>query len=173
LRRVFKLVSDGFIKPIHPITTYSFANIPESFAFMRSGRHVGKIVIADEPEARVSVPVRPPAKNVSLQDQASYMIVGGLKGLCGSLAIYLAKRGARNIIALSRSGCSDDRSQKVIANCNSLGCGVQDIKADVTDLSDVRNAFRVAKYPVAGIIQGAMVLRVSELQRKRFHMTNA
>ncbi|MCJ1384548.1 hypothetical protein MMC17_007665 [Xylographa soralifera] len=159
LQRTFKLVSEGHVKAVHPIKTYSFDDIASSFAFMRSGRHMGKIVITDETEVPIQVLVRPPPRIVSLEGQKSYVIVGGLKGLCGSLAIYLAKHGAKNIVAMSRSGCSDERSQKAIMNCNALGCEVQEAAVDVTSLSDVREAFQSAKYPVAGVIQGAMVLR--------------
>ena len=167
LDRTFKLVTEGYLKPIHPITTFSFNDIPSAFAFLRSGKHLGKIVIADEGDTKVHVPVRPPPRNVVLEDQVSYVIVGGLKGLCGSLAIYLAKQGARNIVSMSRSGCSDERSQKVIMNCNALGCQVQDAAVDVTSFWDVKKAFQDAKYPVAGVIQGAMVLRVSSISTIR------
>jgi len=163
MERTFKLVLEGHLKPIHPITTYSFDQIPSSFAFMRSGRHIGKIVISNKDASNVQVPVRPPPKTVFLESEASYVIVGGLKGLCGSLAIYLAKHGAKNILAMSRSGCSDERSLKVIMNCNALGCEVQEAAVDITSYSDVAKAFRSAKYPIKGIIQGAMVLKVSEL----------
>lgn len=128
---------------------------------MRTGRHIGKIVIADDEGSSIAVPIRPPRRTVKLDPDTSYAIVGGLKGLCGSLAIYLAKHGAKNIVAMSRSGCSDDRSQNVIANCRSLGCAVEDVKVDVTDFVQVKSALQKAKYPVGGIIQGAMVLRVS------------
>ncbi|ERF75982.1 hypothetical protein EPUS_01348 [Endocarpon pusillum Z07020] len=159
LERTFKLVSEGHLKAIHPVTTYSFSQVPAAFAFMRSGRHIGKIVITDEEDTKVPVQVRPPPRAVSFEDHASYVIVGGLKGLCGSLAIYLAKHGAKNIVAMSRSGCSDERSRNVIVNCNALGCEVQEAAADVSSLSDVKKAFQSAKYPIAGIIQGAMVLK--------------
>lgn len=128
---------------------------------MRSGRHIGKIVITDEDNTESSVLVRPPPRTISFKDQASYVIVGGLKGLCGSLAIYLAKHGAKNIVAMSRSGGSDERSQKVVINCNALGCEIEEAAVDVTSFSEVQKAFRNARYPVAGVIQGAMVLRVS------------
>ena len=162
LERTFKLVSEGHLKAIHPITTYSFSQIPASFAFMRSGRHIGKIVIADEEEddTDVRIQVRPPPRALAFENQASYVIVGGLKGLCGSLALYLAMHGAKNIVAISRSGCSDERSQKVMMNCNALGCEVQEAAVDVTSLVDVKKAFQSAKYPVVGVIQGAMVLKV-------------
>ena len=148
----------GHIKPIHPITTFTFDNIPASFAFMRSGNHIGKIVITNGKDS-AEVPIRPPVRKFSLQEDKTYVIVGGLKGLCGSLAVLLARQGAKNIIAMSRSGCSDERSLKVVANCNACGCEVQGAKADVSDMTDVRRVFQNAKFPIAGVIQGAMVLR--------------
>ena len=154
-------MSKGHLKAIHPITTYPFNQIPAAFAFMRSGRHIGKIVIVDEDNTESEVLVRPAPRVISCKDQASYVIVGGLKGLCGSLATYLAKHGAKYIVTMSRSGCSDERSRKVIMDCNALGCEIQDAVVDVTSLSDVKAVFRSAKYPVAGVIQGAMMLRVS------------
>ena len=54
-------------------------------------------------------------------------------------------------------------------NCNSLGCEVQEAAVDVTSLSDVRKTFQNSKYPVGGVIQGAMVLRASKMAR----LTNA
>lgn len=160
LSQTFKLIAEGHIKAIHPITSFSFGDIPAAFAYMRSGRHIGKIVITDGDNASLTVPMRPPVRKLSLRGDVSYLIVGGLKGLCGSLAVYLAKIGAKNIIAMSRSGCSDPRSQKVIEDCKSLGCAVQGAKADVSNASDVRHVFQHAKPRIGGIIQGAMVLRV-------------
>lgn len=139
---------------------------------MRSGRHIGKIVITDGDNTESSVLVCPPPNIISFEDQASYVIVGGLKGLCGSLAIYLAKHGAKNIVAMSRSGGSDERSQKVVINCNALGCEVEEAAVDVTSFSDVQKAFRNARYPVAGVIQGAMVLRVSIVPTSSHSVTN-
>ena len=127
---------------------------------MRSGQHIGKIVITDGDNASLTVPVRPPVRKLNLRGDVSYLIVGGLKGLCGSLAVFLAKLGAKHIVAMSRSGCLDSRSQKIIEDCNSLGCAVQGAKADVSNASDVRRVFQHTKPHIGGIIQGAMVLRV-------------
>lgn len=161
LSQIFKLVAEGHIKAIHPITTFPFNDIPAAFAFMRSGRHIGKIVISDAEHSAATVPVRPAMRRLSLRGDASYLIVGGLKGLCGSLAVFLAKHGARHIVSMSRSGCSDSRSERIIADCRALGCSVTGAQADVSKLSEVQRAFQNIKPPVAGIIQGAMVLRVS------------
>lgn len=158
LVHIFDLYNKGCIGPIHPITTYPFAEIPAAFAYMRGGKHLGKIIITDGGNP-VKVPVRPAARDLKLRPDRSYLIVGGLRGLCGSLATYMAWKGAKNIIAFSRSGASDERSQKIVANCNAMGCNVQEARGDVSKLADVLRAFEQADAPVAGIIQGAMVLR--------------
>lgn len=91
----------------------------------------------------------------------SYLIVGGLKGLCGSLAIYLAQHGAKHLVVMTRSGYADPKSQSVLKNLYALGCQVDLMRGDVSVVEDVRRVFRASTVPIGGLIQGAMVLRVS------------
>ena len=128
---------------------------------MRRGQHIGKIVISSGTESDVQLPVRPAIRKLQLQPNASYLIVGGLKGLCGSVAIHLARHGARHIIVMSRSGTNDEASATVIAHCAGYGCEVIEAKGDAGDLEFVRSVFKSASHTIAGVIQGAMVLRVS------------
>lgn len=166
LSKTFDLIKGGHLKPITPIKTFPFTDIPSAFAYMRSGRHIGKIVITNGEKAVVEVPIRPASRKLRLRSDISYLIVGGLKGLCGSLAIYMAQHGARNLISMSRSGCSDERSQSVVANCKALGCQVHEAKADVSNADEVRRVFKTAAIPIGAIIQGAMVLRVRIISPK-------
>ncbi|WYZ41095.1 hypothetical protein EsH8_IV_001436 [Colletotrichum jinshuiense] len=159
LDEIFVLVDGGHIKPIHPITTFGFNAVPAALAYIRSGRHIGKVVISDGDNKDVQVPIRPATRKLSLRADASYVIVGGLKGLCGSLAIHMARHGARHIIAVSRSGIDDAASQKAVKNCLAYGCEVVEAKGDVADIGFLRGVFKSASPKVAGIIQGAMVLR--------------
>jgi hypothetical protein len=87
LIRTCKLVNEGCLKPIHPLTVYSFSDMPSSFAYERAGQHIGKIAIADDKGSSIAVPIRPPRRTVQSDLDTSYAIVGGLKGLCGDLAI--------------------------------------------------------------------------------------
>ncbi|KAJ0313970.1 hypothetical protein Brms1b_007392 [Colletotrichum noveboracense] len=123
------------------------------------GRHIGKVVISDGGKKDVQVPIRPATRRLKLRSDASYVIVGGLKGLCGSLAIHLARHGAKHIISVSRSGIDDIASQKAIKNCAAYGCEMLEAKGDVANLEFVRDVFKSVPR-VAGVIQGAMVLRV-------------
>lgn len=87
--------------------------------------------------------------------------MGGLRGLCGSLAIYLARLGIKHLVVFSRSGYADERSQGVLKDIHAEGCQVVLVKGDVSVADDVRRCFKLATVPIGGVIQGAMVLRVS------------
>ncbi|KAL2126805.1 hypothetical protein VTI74DRAFT_212 [Chaetomium olivicolor] len=180
--KLFALVEGGHIKPINPIHRFSWTDIPAAIRFLRAGKHMGKIVLSDgDLDAKVEVPVRPfiwcslirwteadtkvqvrkAPKKLKLRKDGCYLIVGGLRGLCGSLAVYLAKSGAKHLAVMSRSGYADERSRGIIKQIHALGAHVDLLTADVTDASQVKRAFHQTTVPVAGIIQGAMVLRVS------------
>jgi len=97
---------------------------------------------------------------VVLKSDVSYLIVGGLRGLCGSLAIYLARLGVKHLVILCRSGYSDEKSQAVLQNIAAEGCQVDQFEGDVSILEDVKRVFKNATVPIRGLVQGAMVLRV-------------
>ncbi|PSR80443.1 hypothetical protein BD289DRAFT_484972 [Coniella lustricola] len=159
LAEVFDLVEKRQVGPIHPITTYGFDAVPAALAYIRRGQHIGKIVITNGDADDVQLPIRPMIRQVQLQPDVSYLIVGGLKGLCGSLAIHMAYHGARHIIACSRSGLADEASARIVRNCHALGCEITEARGDVADGEFVRSTFKNAQPRIAGVIQGAMVLR--------------
>ena len=101
---------------------------------------------------------------LSFRSDICYLIAGGLKGLCGSLAVYLAKKGAKHIAVMSRSGHGDETSQGIVKNIHALGSQIDLLKGDVANLEDVRRCFKETTVPIGGIVQGAMVLKVSEIR---------
>ncbi|KAF7950113.1 hypothetical protein EAE96_007411 [Botrytis aclada] len=158
LDQIFDLVHGGHVKPIHPVTIFGFNDIPAALAYIRSGRHIGKFVISDK-GIDSQVPIRPATRKLNLRPDASYLIVGGLKGLCGSLAIHMARHGAKHIIACSRSGINDVASQKIVKNCLAYGCDIVDAQGNAANVSFMTKVFKEASPRIAGIIQGAMILR--------------
>ena len=159
--QLMELIEKGHVKPISPIQTFDFEDVPSAFRFMRGAKHIGKIVISNGSRNIDKVPVRPAPRRLSLRNDISYLIIGGLKGLCGSLAVYMARHGAKYIVAMSRSGYEDKASKRVLHDLYNEGCQVDLAIGDVSNLDDVRRAFQKATVPIGGIIQGAMVLRVS------------
>lgn len=130
---------------------------------MKRGQHIGKIIISNDGHKVIPIPMRPPMHRLQLQSHTTYLIVGGIKGLCGSVAVHMAQNGARHLTVMSRSGLDDEASAKIIEDCASYDCEVYEARGDVSDINFVRRVFRVARSgrKIVGIIQGAMVLKVS------------
>lgn len=103
-------------------------------------------------------------QRVKLRDDVAYVIVGGLKGLCGSIALSFARHGAKHLIIMGRSGFGDKASQTTIRNVEAERCKIHLVRGDVTVPKDVQKAFNSASVPVGGVLQGSMVVRVSMLR---------
>ncbi|GAW17842.1 hypothetical protein ANO14919_073090 [Xylariales sp. No.14919] len=160
LAEVFGLLSQGHIRPIQPITRYGFDKVPDALAYMRRGQHIGKLVITKSGQRDVQVPIRRAPGALILRSDVAYLLVGGLKGICGSIAIHMARCGARHIIVCNRSGIKDETSARVVRGCFSYDCKVSEAKGDITNMDFVRRIFKLP-HPrhIAGIVQGAMVLK--------------
>jgi len=159
MKQMMDLVSYRAVKAISPIKLFAYDDIPNALRFMRGANHIGKIIISNAGYTDCTVPVRPAIRQLSLRPDVSYLIVGGLKGLCGSLAVDMARHGARNVVILGRSGYDDIRSQGVLKDLRAHGCIADLVRGDVSNFDDVRRTFASASKPIAGVIQGAMVLR--------------
>jgi hypothetical protein len=157
---ISRLLETGSIEPIKPRKRFSFGEIPEAMKYMRKGTHIGKMIFSDSGKD-IEVPVELAPRTLHLEQNGAYLIIGGFKGLCGSLAIFLAQHGAKELSVMSRSGADDDESKAVIEAITALGASIAVVKGDVTVRDDVARAFRSVRNPIKGIIQGAMVLRVS------------
>jgi hypothetical protein len=159
MARVFQLLKVGHITPIEPVASFNFENIRDAFSHVRDAGHFGKTVVTrgsgDSPSMVTVQQASPP--ELRLRPDASYLIVGGLRGIGGSLAIFLAKHGAKMLIVLCRSGCKDPLSLAVIASCGSLGCDIEEVLGDVTSREDVQRTFDSSTRPIRGVIQGAAV----------------
>ncbi|KAF9884922.1 hypothetical protein FE257_000913 [Aspergillus nanangensis] len=158
LTELFILINAGHIKPIHPVTTFGFEEVPAALAFIRTGRHVGKIVITNKNNSEIIVPTRPAVRKLRLSPDVSYLIVGGLRGLCSTLAVHMAQHGARHIVVSSRSGISDEASAEVVRGCMSYGCRVTEAKGDVGNLDFVKGLVQNTAPRLGGIVQASMAL---------------
>lgn len=74
----------------------------------------------------------------------------------------MAKRGARNLILLSRSGNTNDTSRELLSDLESQGVNVATPACDVSDLPALQAALKSCNMPpIKGCIQGSMVLKDS------------
>lgn len=89
---------------------------------------------------------------------ATYLLVGCLGGLGRSFSEWAVSRGARHLIYLSRSGAANDEAKSFLAKLEESGVDAAVVKGDVSSLADVQAAVDSAKYPIKGVVQGALTL---------------
>ncbi|KAF2971437.1 hypothetical protein GQX73_g2129 [Xylaria multiplex] len=157
LERIFTLIQKGYIEPVIG-KVFGFGEFREAFRLLSTGDIIRNTVITRGASLNATVPIYPLPKKTSIRSNRSYVIIGDLRGIYGSLAIYFAKQGAKSPVAFARSGYDDPTSQKIAKTISGLGTELTLVIGGVTN-KDVDKISDKAPKPVAGIIHGAMVLR--------------
>ena len=183
LTEVLELYQSSAIRAVSPITSFGMSEIQDAMRLMQGGKHMGKIIIQGYSNDIVQVMVKsclagrsiliyamqalpsPISTTIAHQD-ASYLITGGTGGIGRSLAFWLAKNGAKNIVLASRSGLGSGSAHALVEDIQTLDIGVNiAVRAcDVSNraqLEDLIKGIREIMPPIKGVIHGAMVLRVS------------
>ena len=99
-------------------------------------------------------------------ESATYVLAGGLGGIGRSIARWMAKRGAKNFVFLSRSGVESSEAKGLIEHLENRGCFAVSYICNIADkkqLSDIIEKCRKVLPPIKGCIHGAMVLEASPL----------
>lgn len=60
LSEMMKLIKDGHVKPIFPVTVFPFEDIVSALRYIRAGNHIGKVVISNGSSNSTEVPVSIP-----------------------------------------------------------------------------------------------------------------
>ncbi|KAJ5893876.1 hypothetical protein N7495_005567 [Penicillium taxi] len=170
-----KFGGDVFCKPTWPITSYSISDTENALREMRTGKMIGKIVIQMNADAIVKV--HPPRRrsDTLLRHDASYLIVGGTRGVGLNVATWLASRGARYLVLVSRSGQVSKESQPIIDKLISQGVSVKVCQCDVRSEEIVKKELGdiLATMPnLRGVIYSAMVVRdvmFEEMEYSDYH----
>ncbi len=147
LRDVMARLTAGELTPlIH--SRWPLAEAGNALGFMRSARHVGKIVLTPSP-------IRG-----GLRKDRTYLVTGGLGGIGCAVADWLAEQGAGAIVLNGRRP-PDPEVAEVIDALRERGVTVQVEIADVTDAAAVdRMLERIdgTLPPLAGVIHSVGVL---------------
>jgi acyl transferase domain-containing protein/NADPH:quinone reductase-like Zn-dependent oxidoreductase/acyl carrier protein len=131
----------------------------DAFRAMQRSEHMGKLVIALED---APAPERERAfSRLSLRPDAAYLISGGASGFGLAAARRLARRGAKTLICVSRSGIKDGEARKAAQDLAAAGVRLFDLTADVADetaLQACLGGLPESLPPLRGVIHAAAVL---------------
>ena len=148
----------GKIRPFHPILKLEATGNISSFECLPKNKDVGTAVVA----VHTSAPITPRVSHgtsVRFDREATYLMTGGLGGLGRAIAVWLAERGARNLLFLSPSAGSKPKDQYLFAELESMGCTTVALRGIVQSETDVCRAIKAAKRPIKGVLHLAMQLR--------------
>ncbi|KAI3325140.1 ketoacyl-synt-domain-containing protein [Xylariaceae sp. AK1471] len=161
LSDVSNLVRYGKIRPISPVNLFPISDVESAFKTLHSAKTHGKVVVI--PHADDIVKATPPKKPTRLlKEHGTYILIGGTGGLGRSMARWLASRGARHIVLVSRSGSATGRVKELIDEVAEVGAEVIVRRCDVANPAEVEELINFGLEgmpPVRGLIHGAMVLR--------------
>ncbi|MFD4840010.1 SDR family NAD(P)-dependent oxidoreductase [Achromobacter sp. NPDC058515] len=164
-QRLFAQMMDLFRQgALHPLPYCAFdANdIVDAFRYMQQARQIGKIVVTYRNGiGGVHAPARQAAPGLALPAQASYLVTGGLGGFGLRTAQWLADKGARNLILISRGGPASAAAQAAVAAFEAQGVRVLAAACDVADrdaLARLLDHAAATMPPLKGVVHAAAVI---------------
>ena len=148
LRDVMARISSGELQPLFH-SRWPLAEAGAALDFMRSARHIGKIVLTHTPLV-----------NGQLRKDRSYLVTGGLGGIGIAVAEWLADHGAGTIVLNGRRD-PDPEALEAIEALRQAGVEIEVELADMTDTSAIdamMERIDAKMPPLAGVIHSVGVL---------------
>jgi acyl transferase domain-containing protein/NADPH:quinone reductase-like Zn-dependent oxidoreductase/surfactin synthase thioesterase subunit/NADP-dependent 3-hydroxy acid dehydrogenase YdfG len=156
MTEVVALFERGELKP-HEITEFPISKLPEAMKFMTRAAYRGKIVLNMQDDQVRTLPPR----RATFRSDRCYLISGGASGFGLRIARWMADRGARALVLLSRRGPKSDADQAAVETMRSQGVRVLLAQADISDraaVDDLIERVRGEMPPLGGVVHGAAVL---------------
>ena len=170
---MYKGVKEGYVKPL-PRTVFGPHQVKEAFKHMMTGKHIGKVLvkIRDEESDRLKptipkpVTIRATTKTWFRPDRV-YILVGGLGGMGVEMIYWMMLRGAKKIVATSRSGVKTNSQRLFLKQLAEFSKWQDALNMDVTVSTEnavtmegaealIKQAEALA--PIGGIFNLALVL---------------
>ena len=130
LGKCMDLLRQGAIKPPNPIITMSIGEIEDAFRLIQARKHSGKVVLIAESTSLVkSLSVPPP---FVFDSEGAFVIAGGLGDLGRKITLFLARHGAKHIVALGRNALDEEASRHFKEAVNAFGAHSHHIICDIT-----------------------------------------
>jgi NADPH:quinone reductase-like Zn-dependent oxidoreductase/acyl carrier protein len=145
-----------------PLRAFDASEIVDAFRHMQQSRHIGKIVVTYRHGVQATQAAPASAvRRLELSSQATFLVTGGLSGFGLRTAEWLADRGARHLVLISRRGPAAEEARTALARLESRGIHVLARACDVTDRAALTALLEeVARDlpPLRGIVHAAMVI---------------
>ncbi|KAI0531882.1 polyketide synthase [Xylaria digitata] len=154
---VLALFRSGKITMVEAPTVFSVTQVADAMRHFASRNRIGKVVVnLDDPNAQVLT--LPESFSTTFDEGKTYLMVGCLGGLGGSLSKWMVSRGARKFVFLGRSGLQKPAAKDLVRDLELLGATCKIIQGDVCNRKDVDAAIAAVEGKIGGVVQAAMAL---------------
>jgi acyl transferase domain-containing protein/NADPH:quinone reductase-like Zn-dependent oxidoreductase/SAM-dependent methyltransferase/acyl carrier protein len=162
LEAVCERFQKGLLHPL-PYRAFPASEINVAFKYMRSAKHMGKVLVA---MGEADIAAVPNQASMPMDPKGTYLITGGLGGFGLATAKWMASCGARHLVLIGRSGASTPDARQAVEELQNAGIHVAVEAADVNDenrVKEIIHGISSGKAPLKGIVHAAMVLDDSDL----------
>lgn len=174
------MASGHQIRPPTPIPVFHPVDVRKAFSHFQDRHGVGNCVIELREEdvitevshhlftrLHLNVPNIVQANLVTREENrfapdCSYVVAGGFGGLGRGILHWMARRGARNLIVLSRSGPKTQAARSILRSLEELGVSVVTPAVDISNLGALEECVAVLSKtmpPIRGCVQATVALR--------------
>lgn len=158
---VMALFSEGVLHPL-PYHVFGAENVIDAFRYMQQARNIGKIVVTyNNGIKNITQPLQNEKQNLDLPAEATFLVTGGLSGLGLKTAEWLAAKGARYLILISRSGPTSDEAKQALQRLEKKDVQVFAEPCDITDKIALEELLRRKSEswpPLKGVVHAAAVI---------------
>ncbi|PGH18371.1 hypothetical protein AJ79_00437 [Helicocarpus griseus UAMH5409] len=163
LKDTITLLEKGEITPPTPVRVFPATEMKEAFRAIQNGEGSGRVVLVPQPNDIVSQLVidQSTVRRCKLDENASYLIPGGLGGLGRSILSWMVTCGAKHLIVPSRSGASAPAAAKLVSSLSSRGVHIVTPRCNAANIDELAILLEDTKQtmpPIRGVINCAMVL---------------
>jgi acyl transferase domain-containing protein/NADPH:quinone reductase-like Zn-dependent oxidoreductase/NAD(P)-dependent dehydrogenase (short-subunit alcohol dehydrogenase family)/aryl carrier-like protein len=167
LGAVMELAEKKIITPPQPLHVFKQSEMEKAFRFMQTGKHTGKIVL--DFDRNEVVQVRQAARDGRLfKPDATYLVAGAFGGIGKSIAKWMVKQGAKNLILPSRSVVEGAKNSRAafVQDLRARGVRVEAPLCDISKREQLKEALDslCGMPPIQGCIQSAMILQDNSFQ---------
>ncbi|CAK7224927.1 Type I Iterative PKS [Sporothrix bragantina] len=163
---VGSLLNYGKIRPAAPITPFSVSDVESALKAVHpsnANRPPGKLVVVPHADDVVRATASQNQMAELLRPDATYVLIGGTGGLGRSMARWMAGKGAKHIVLVSRTGSATGEVKALIDElAEQSGAQIIVRQCNVVDrqsVDELLSSGLVGLPPVRGIVHGTMVLR--------------
>ncbi|RWA08359.1 hypothetical protein EKO27_g6749 [Xylaria grammica] len=151
-KALYFAASAAFVGSPSPLHVYPVSQVEKAFRYMQSGKHSGRILVGVQ-DSEIVPKFTIHRSTWKFNENASYVVAGGLGGLGRPIIRWMADRGAKYLIILSRSGATSQVAIELVSELRAKNVHVLTPRCDISTTPNLP--------PIKGCINATMVLQDS------------